>query len=46
MGRVPGEAYEECRVRGRPRKPGRILMGGYYCLQFIGPINRQYMVGK
>lgn len=46
VSRVPGETSEECEVTARPWKMGRVLMSGYYCLQFIGPINRQYIEDK
>lgn len=39
-GRGPGEPSEGGRATARPSKPGTILMGGYYCLQFIGPIKQ------
>lgn len=44
-GRGPGEPSEGGRMTARPSKPGTILTGGYYCLQFIGPI-KHYVVGK
>lgn len=45
-GRGTGETSEGCRERARPWKLGRILMGIYYCLQFIGPIKQALHGGK